>query len=98
MQCIIKTHKDQGEVVCCPIHGTTRFAFSGISRWVSSVLREVISQQHHIVRDSEDLIAKLKDIVIDNDTWFVKGDIKDFFMTGEANELIEPCVEAVQKV
>ena len=27
----------------------------------------------------------------------MKEDIKDFFMTGEANELIKPCVEAVQK-
>ena len=97
MQCTVKTHKTQGEVMCRPIHGTARFAFSGISRWVSAVLREILNQQIHIVRDSEDLIRKIKDIKIEPSMWFMKGDIKDFFMTGEPQQLIHPCVNAVKE-
>ena len=84
----IKSHKDPGAVVPRPIHSSVDHAFSGGMRYIAYLVRLRLSSCEHLTRDSDDFIKKIARLKVDSGTYLVKIDVKEFFMSGEIQELV----------
>ena len=93
----IKTHKHPGLVVPGVIHANHRSPFKPGARLVASWLRETISGLPHLIRDSAHLVKLLQSTPVPAGNVLVKVDIKDFFMTGAHEALVESCNKYVSK-
>ena len=83
----IKTHKPAGAVVPRAIHSSVKHTFAPAMRWSRRILNERLCTFSHLVRDSADMVQKLDSIsVLPNDK-FLKVDIRDYFMSGDQEEI-----------
>ena len=85
----VKTHKGAGEVSHRNIHSSAGYAFAGLSKWVGLQLREQLGRPTHLLRDARHLVTILKQETVANNSYFIKIDVKDFYMSGTAQELTE---------
>jgi len=92
LKCTVKTHKQEGNVSCRAIHTTSSYIFTSIARWVSAVLREGMAPYVHLLQDTRALIKFMSGQTFTHKTWFVKGDVKDFFMTGDVDTLMSGAI------
>ena len=89
LTCTVKTHKAQGAITCRAIHSTQHFRFSAVAKWVRAVLKEGMAPYRHIIHDTAQLIDRIKGLKVPDDTFFLKGDVRDFYMTGDVDEIAE---------
>ena len=78
-----KTHKMP--VGHRPLHTTPQYMLLGLSTWLSAQLVEFLNQEcySHILQQSSQLVDKVKDFSCDDFFYFVKADVKDFYMCGK---------------
>eukprot|EP00973_Karenia_brevis_P082695 11463180-Karenia_brevis.AAC.1 len=71
----LKTHKEQGHIVPRSLHCGASYAFTGVSSWVRHELkRDFLLNSHVLLRDTRQLISKLRNIVVSDMHFFVKAD------------------------
>jgi len=92
-----KTHKPQGQVKHRNIHAQPGYAFGGVSAWVSKQLRLQLSSLPHLLVDSRDLCKKLKSISVNDQCYFMKFDLKDYFLSGSAGELFHDSMRGFER-
>ena len=65
-------------------------AVADLARWLALELREVTKKYWHLVVDSRDFAKKPSSLHIPNinELSFVKIDVKDFYMSGSADDLV----------
>ena len=85
----VKTHKGPGQVSLRIIHAAPRHFMNPGMRWVATHLKEFIKQQPHILRDSDHLLAQIRQVRVPKTAKLVKFDIKDFFMSGKHQQLAD---------
>ena len=56
-------------------------------RWVGLNLKQFLSSQEHILRDSDHLLECLRRVRIPSSAGLVKFDTKDFFMSGRRRDI-----------
>lgn len=88
----VKTHKPPGDVRLRNVHGLSRYAFGGLGRYVHLKL-EVLMKKHcpHLMRSTAEWVQAVKNLKLTKDTWMVRVDLKDFFMSGDAQTLAKNC-------
>ena len=69
---------------------------SGLSRWLSCELRKWIRTFPHVLRDSADLVSKLKNIAFPATTVVQTADIEHFFMSGTPKEILQDIREFLE--
>jgi len=84
----IKSHKDPGEIECRPIHMSVSSPFAPGMRFIQQHLRSYISQFPHVLRDSKDLCQKLSRRRFSPGVYMVRCDVKDFFLSGSAKDIL----------
>ena len=89
MNFTIKTHKEKGAVVPRPIHSYPRNHMAPGMRWLAQKLSPCLSRVPHLLRDSSDLMTKLKSFKLPEGSRCLKFDVKDFYLTGSHDYLIE---------
>ncbi|CAK0879642.1 unnamed protein product [Prorocentrum cordatum] len=82
-----KTHKNP--VTFRALHCSAQYSFAGLSKWVSGVLRRHLSDLPWLVRDAVDAARHLRGRHAAPGTRLAKIDIKDYFMSGSMDELIQ---------
>eukprot|EP00933_Yihiella_yeosuensis_P044464 TRINITY_DN39620_c0_g1_i1.p1 TRINITY_DN39620_c0_g1~~TRINITY_DN39620_c0_g1_i1.p1 ORF type:complete len:635 (+),score=76.46 TRINITY_DN39620_c0_g1_i1:476-2380(+) len=87
-----KSHKPAGEVSFRNIHANAQYMFAGLSAWCASQLRRLLVQHQHLIPDSRTFVRQLKLLTADADSYFIKLDVKDFYMSGTADELVNDAV------
>ena len=92
----IKSHKGRGDVSFRAIHGAQASPLKPGMRLISRWLQPHIDQRPHILKDVFDLVTFLKSTKFDHDVWFLKTDVKDFFMSGGHEELTSLTAGAVE--
>jgi len=97
VKCTIKTHKEDGEVVPRVLHTSCSHPMKPGTRYVASILKPVLAGLPHVLRDSTDLLRSLACVVVPDEARLVKFDIKDFFMSGEHDELLDTCCNEVSQ-
>ena len=85
----IKSHKDAGKVVPRIIHASAAHPFKPLMTWIGQTLSADLKKYPHLIRDSSDLVMKLRSIRIPKSAVFLKIDIKDYFMSGKHTQLME---------
>eukprot|EP00959_Pyramimonas_sp_CCMP1952_P425034 8902688-Pyramimonas_sp.AAC.1 len=80
-----KTHKQP--VTFRALHTQPKYSFAGLSRWVSRVLRRYLDTIPWIVRDARDAARRLRTRAFPRNMRWAKVDLKEFFMSGTAEEL-----------
>ena len=85
----IKTHKEAGEVVPRAIHSYSACALAPGMRWLSRMLRVKLSHLPHLLIDSDHLIRLLRNFRLPATAKFLRFDVKDFYMTGSHDFLVE---------
>ena len=83
----VKSHKCDNEVKCRDIQANALDKLGGLSRWLSWELRKRIKTMEHILKDSSDLVKRLRDIPFPGWTLVQTADIEHFFMSGTAKEI-----------
>lgn len=91
----VKTHKNQGEVVARALHTSNISPLKPALRYVSRCLRDFVTSQAHILRDSSQLAKLLAGVTVESDQSMLKIDIEDFFMSGRHSKLLELCAPKV---
>ena len=76
----IKSHKPDGEV-------GVRNIREGLSRWVSRELQGPLTGHTWFLTSSAQLVADIKTVVAEDSDYFVKLDVRDFYITGTPSEL-----------
>ena len=84
-----KTHKVP--ISFRAVHASARHMFSGLSRWVARTLRGRLDCLSHLCKDARHAAEDLAGLHI-GDSKLVALDIKDFFMSGDTNELVEDTI------
>ena len=82
----IKSHKPDGEVGVRNIHASSMNKREGLSWWVSRELQGPLTGHTWFLTSSAQLVADIKTAAEDSG-YFVKLDVRDFFMTGTPSEL-----------
>ena len=95
LECTVKTHKGAGAVVLRPIHACPAHPFRPVMRLVASMLQERLRKLPHLLRDTDDLLCKLRRHKIPHHHRIIKIDIKDYFMSGEHDNLISNSSELI---
>ena len=90
----VKTYKRQGEVVCQALRSASALMLPGLRR-ISWILRKRLAQPPHVLRASDHLIKVVSNVKMDDDTAFIRFDIKDFYMSGTHAWLAEMCFSEV---
>ncbi len=85
--CTIKTHKPPGSVVARSIHSSREHLHNAISEVVNRLLTPFLREQAHICWSSEDVQRGFSKAFVNDRTTFMKFDIKEFFLSGDHEEL-----------
>ena len=86
---LVKSHKTDGQVTCRNLHKSMAFALTGLSRWLSAMLTEHTVLPHNL-RDSEHAREVWHNIHVPaGKVRLATLDLKEFFMSGTACELLE---------
>ena len=83
----IKTTKPAGEVKFHPVHASRRHSFRGLTRWVSTVLRDGLRAYTHFVGSTDMFIKTVRKFEVLPDDIFVHPDLKYFYMNGSPEHL-----------
>ena len=89
LKATIKTHKDPGEVVPRALHTAPSHPFASLMRLISDELDGRMRGECHLLKDTFDLKRKLSGFRLPVGHKLIKIDVKDFFMSGTAKELIK---------
>jgi hypothetical protein len=92
---LVKTHKDDGDVVCRQIHTCHQSPLRPGMRWISETLRPGLLQLPFLVKNTRDLLDQVELARIDISDKFVKLDIKDYFMSGVHSDIVKASSELV---
>lgn len=91
----VKTHKPDGEVGFRAIHASDGNPMSGGMKFISSLLQPSIHQHVHILKDSMDLVDKVRQVTVQPSDVFFRSDIAHFYKSGEHGELIAQSAKRV---
>ena len=91
----VKTHKKPGECKLRVIHASHRSPHKPLQRYLAGKLRRKIDVFGHLLRDTHDLKRKICGCDVSSKTFFVKLDVKDFYMTGQHDQIISNCLVGV---
>ena len=83
----IKSHKPDGEVGVRNIHASSMNRREGLSRWVSRELQGPLTDHTWFLTSSAQLVAGINTVAAEDSEYFVKLDVRDFYMTGTPSEL-----------
>lgn len=84
-----KTHKPSGEAALRIIHSNARHPFNPMLKWVSQRIQLGTRALPHLLLDSADLRSKLQHLRLPSGVRLIKLDVKDYFMSGRHDALIE---------
>ena len=84
----VKTHKKAGAVVFRPIHAAHNSPFRPAMRWLSHCLKPTLKKDF-LLKDTRQLVTLLNNHKFPKDVVFIKFDIKDFFLSGVHEEIVE---------
>ena len=59
----------------------------GLSRWVSRELQGPLTGHKWFLASSAQLVADIRTVIAEDSDYFVKLDVRDFYMTGTPSEL-----------
>ena len=83
----IKSHEPDGEVGVRNIHASSMNEREGLSRWVSRELQGPLTGHTWFPTSSAQLVADIKTVAAEDSDYFVKLDVRAFYMTGTPSEL-----------
>jgi len=83
LQLQLKTHKAPGEVAARNLHASVHHPFGPLGKLLSRFLREQLHTKYHLVKNSQDLVRKLRNYSFPQNSVLVTADVADFFMTGD---------------
>ena len=83
----IKSHKPPGEVGVRNIHASSVNKREGLSRWVARELQSPLTGHVWFLTSSAQLVADIRTVIAEDSDYFVKLDVRDFYMTGTPSEL-----------
>jgi hypothetical protein len=83
----VKTHKARHQMGVRNLHKAPNFAFAGLSKWVVSEICAHVPLPH-CFQDSLQLKSLWQDIVVPVSARLSTTDIKDFYMSGEPDEIV----------
>ena len=76
--CTVKMHKPDGEVGLRILHSSVKHMFVPGMKLISHFLKPAIKTVPCLVRDSDDLIRRMKEIKVPCSAFMMKYDIEDF--------------------
>lgn len=85
----VKTHKCPGKVAFRPVHASASHPFVGLMSWINLVSGDALAKHRHLLKSADDLVADLPTLKHVDDMIWIHWDIKDFFMQGNVDFLIE---------
>ena len=84
---LVKSHKDIGTFRA--VHGSSKYAFQGLARWLVGKLRVKLQSLPHLSRDSLVLVDHLSNLSPECGSTLSKIDITDFYLQGDILKLVE---------
>ena len=87
MDYTIKTHKDQGCIIPRCLHKASRFAFEGMARWLFTMLTPHVRALEHLMGDSFEVAARLRQLSFQGQEKLIPLDLTDFYLSGKSHEL-----------
>ena len=93
----IKTHKDQGAIVPRLLHNSREHPFRPAMFWIAAELKPFLKSKPHLLVDSADLARQIKGITIPADGVMIKIDIKNYFMSGDHQTLIDQSSRCIRR-
>ena len=89
----IKTHKGRGNIKFRLIHAATGHPGRAISNVIKLTLQKWEKNFPHIFHNTDEVLKMINDKKFENDTVMITMDIKDFYMVGKHEFLVENCFE-----
>ena len=89
----VKTHKVPVATRC--IHDSSRNGLNALSKAIHNVLNPKLASWEFLCRGSTDVSSKLKGLELTPTATFMKFDVRDFYLSGDHEFLINVAVEAM---
>ena len=86
---LVKSHKDEGEVTFRAVHSMPSYGAEGVAAWLMQKLQVKLSSCDHILPDSNALVQRLARLSWKSTFRFTKLDVKDFYLTGSHEDIID---------
>ena len=87
VQSTVKTHKPDGSVTLRCIHASINNPLNPMLKLQSRFIRHELDKYSHLVKDSRAMVRLLTSVQVPPRALFVKYDIKEFYMSGDHNDL-----------
>lgn len=92
---LVKSHKEEGEVSVRAVHSCPAFEYEGLSRWLIHEIRQKTKDLPHLIKHSGQVVKSLEKFK-EKDYFFVKIDIKDFYVVGDREWLVSNLADAFE--
>ena len=89
----IKTHKGRGNIKFRLIHAATGHPGRGISNVIKLRIQDWEKTFPHIFHNTDEVLKMINEKRFESDTVMITMDIKDFYMVGKHEFLVEHCFE-----
>ena len=93
----VKTHKADGAVEWRAIHSSVDSPFSSAMSLVANLLKPALARLPHLLHNSHQVVQRLSEARIPEDAFFLRIDIREFFMSGLHTQFLEFCTPLVDK-
>lgn len=90
-----KSHKPPGEVSFRNIHANPCYMYEGVATWVAHKISERFKEWEtvHLINNSQQLVNEIKGMEVPENMFFVKLDIKDFYLCGSQHEIVDAALK-----
>ena len=96
LKATIKTHKDRGDMKPRIIHASAGYPFAVLSRWLMKKLDAHVYDSDLVIKNTDALIERIKSTPLIGNEVLLKLDIKDFFLSGSSEMLVEDALAGIE--
>ena len=95
MMSLVKTHKP--ELAFRPVHCSASHRYKGVSQWLALTIRKRMRHCRHLVKNSAEFVKEFCSMSNEErQGLYVSVDIKNFFLSGTLEELVETIAPAFE--
>ena len=71
------------------VHTLPAYAYGGLSQWLIDQLSPELKPYPHIIFETDEVLTHLRSVVAGPDDFFVRLDVRDFFLSGVHSDLVD---------
>jgi hypothetical protein len=98
LKATVKTHKDPGNVSFRALHAQVSSPYESTMRFLVLLMKPIIRTIPHLMHSSAQVVKAISALHVPHDAYFLKIDIKEYFMEGVHSDLIKHTIKYIEPI